>query len=156
MSCIDAAIIKALVEHVGMDPNSVHTHIGTNIPATWNTKQEGTMSVKPYVGFKLSTNETLPVGTRIRLGNNISDMFIIDYDSVEDYYIICGNGHINTRVRKADDGFYWIQTTIPSTLPNNTTTGLFKLDATGDLISPIIEILKMIRMLKMTINFHHQ
>ena len=156
MATIDSAIIKALVEHIGLNPDDVHTHIGTNIPATWNTKQDSGMSTKTYVGFKLSTNETLPVGTRIRLGDNIPDMFILEYVSSEDYYIIGGNGKIDAYVRKADDGFYWIQTTIPSTLPNNATTGLFKLDATGDLISPIIEIIKMIRILKMAIDFYHQ
>ena len=39
MSCIDAAIIKALVEHIGMDPDSIggSSDTASIINATWST-----------------------------------------------------------------------------------------------------------------------
>jgi hypothetical protein len=60
MSCVDSAIIKALVEHIGMNPDSVVGSGGGIIPTTWTTVN---IENKDYTAF------TLPTGVEIKRGS---------------------------------------------------------------------------------------
>ena len=53
MSCIDAAIIKKLVEHIGMNPDDVHTG-GSNSGIDWSSLTAG-----DYFEVKTNSNKNL-------------------------------------------------------------------------------------------------
>ena len=61
MSCVDAAIIKALVEHIGGNPDDVVVGGGASsmIPATWSIEN---IESKDHISF------TLPAGAEIKVG----------------------------------------------------------------------------------------
>ena len=66
MSCIDAAIIRALVEHIGMDPDSVGSSSATTsvINATWSTIKTGEYDM---LAFKLPEGQTPKLGMCLKL-----------------------------------------------------------------------------------------
>ena len=71
MTCIDAAIIKALVEHIGGNPDDVVVGGGSNesfIPIQWTTVEKNGYNL---VGFTLPDGVKLQDGDRLVL--NITD-----------------------------------------------------------------------------------
>ena len=66
MSCIDSAIIKALVEHIGMDPDSVGGSSATTsvINATWSTIKIGGNDL---LAFELPEGQTPKLGMCLKL-----------------------------------------------------------------------------------------
>ena len=78
MSCIDAAIIKALVEHIGMDPEDVPATGDTKVNVSFGTtEQDGTT----YITItENDTNQPIKTG----------DMFIVKHiDTSELSYHYC-------------------------------------------------------------------
>ena len=79
MSCIDAAIIKALVEHIGLDPNGVVSRDEVEpIPLEWERTAEG------YWQFNIPENVVLP---------NVS----IIMDKLKGKYILVAANFMNGR-----------------------------------------------------------
>ena len=82
MTCIDAAIIRALVEHIGMNPDDVPSGgagggvSSSFLDATWDDS-DGT-----YYKFTLPEGQKLAVGSIIRFreksNSNISNVLVIE------------------------------------------------------------------------------
>ena len=88
---IDAAMIKALVEHIGMDPDSVPTNQssrGTPIPVEWKVIDTNPGKVLAFAipeGKQLKYY--LPPGTRLFLNNN-QTMYEGTYEGSADSFVI--------------------------------------------------------------------
>ena len=150
MSVVDAAIIKALVEHIGMDPDSVGTGSasrGTPIPVSWAISSADEMT---FLKFTIPEGKTLqeyiPPGTRLYLNNNQTryegmynnanvDSFLVQYESTNKVVLTGTCGTVNVRFYMEsngveEDGSYVIEIatkegTVNIPLPDNTTTGFF-------------------------------
>ena len=133
MSSIDAAIIKALVEHIGMNPDEVPTggsSTDTIIPVTWSTQ-----NVDGYDMLAFS----LPEGSEIKIGTCLKLTYIYNGNNRE-WYLYC--------VQRLSDGYRFRTSgkVFPFTktgnlyvadeiavgmniqaIPDNSTTGLFKI-----------------------------
>ena len=154
MSCIDSAIIKALVEHIGMNPDEIPTG-GANSPtlinATWSTKTVDGMN---SVAFKLPEGQAPQIGMCLKINGKP------DYNYPEEFYIYCVNITDNSLTfaledavktfgcTKDADGRYvfgelWLDANI-KTLPDNKNFGLFKATSFNDYIPIIHYILTMI------------
>ena len=92
MTCIDSAIIKALVEHIGMNPDDVPIGGGsgsgsgsseqsssTFLDATWSTDNGGI-----YYQFTLPEGQEIDVGSIIRLDFKNETDKILDYLVIEE------------------------------------------------------------------------
>ena len=147
---IDAAIIRALVEHIGMDPGSVGTGSasrGTPIPVSWAiTSAEGMTFLKFTIPEGKTLQEYIPPGTRLYLNNNQTryegmynnanvDSFLVQYESTNKVVLTGTCGTVDVRFYMEsngleDDGSYIIEAavkegTVNIPLPDNTTTGFF-------------------------------
>ena len=168
MSAIDAAIIKALVEHIGMDPDSVPTNQsgshGTPIPVEWKVMDaSGRKALVFTIPEGKQLNDYLPPGTRLFLNNNQTigegtregpaDSFIIKYDTD-------GMGHCqgfqggssitdDTGILPINDNEYYITITVKESddipLPDNKTTGFFIPNSTDAIFTAIRALLTHIR-----------
>ena len=150
MSVVDAAIIKALVEHIGGDPDSVGTGSasrGTPIPVSWAiTSAEGMTFLKFTIPEGKTLQEYIPPGTRLYLNNNQTryegmynnanvDSFLVQYESTNKVVLTGTCGTVNVRFYMEsngveEDGSYVIEIatkegTVNIPLPDNTTTGFF-------------------------------
>jgi hypothetical protein len=142
---IDAAIIKALVEHIGMDPDSVPTNQsslrGTPIPVEWKVRDNNPGKVLSFTipeGKQLKYY--LPPGTRLFLNNNQtmfegdyegpSDLFIVNYESDDKgkCYGVCSDMETGCHIDRNDNEYVLSITEKDSgdlPLPDNKTTGFF-------------------------------
>ena len=143
MSCIDAAIIKALVEHIGMNPDDVVGGGGSSmIQAEWSNNS-GQINVK------------LPEGTKIDIGTGFVVCLAaggplgfyctnIDDSGVKTQYTFA-SGQDSAQVKFIDEGTHY-SVSIPldalTGLPDNVSTGMFNLTGTAQ----IVEVLKQIIM----------
>ena len=150
MATIDAAIIRALVEHIGMDPGSVGTGSasrGTPIPVSWAiSSADGMTFLKFTIPEGKTLQEYIPPGTRLYLNNNQTryegmynnanvDSFLVQYESTNKVVLTGTCGTVNVRFYiesngVEDDGSYIIEVamkegTVNIPLPDNTTTGFF-------------------------------
>ena len=145
MSAIDAAIIKALVEHIGMDPDSVPTSQsssrGTPIPVEWKVRD-----INPGKALVFTIPEGkrleyyLPPGTRLFLNNNqtayegtyegSADSFIVNHESDDKArcYGVCSGMDLTYFIER-NNNEYVIELAAKESgdlpLPDNKTTGFF-------------------------------
>ena len=147
---IDAAIIKALVEHIGMNPDDVGTGSasrGTPIPVSWAiSSADGMTFLKFTIPEGKTLQEYIPPGTRLYLNNNQTmyegknnnaniDSFIVQYESTNKVVLTGTCGIVNVRFYMQSngiygDGSYIIEAAVKEgtaniPLPDNTTTGFF-------------------------------
>ena len=145
MSCIDAAIIKALVEHIGMNPEDVVGGGGSSmIQAEWSNNSD-------------EIRVQLPEGTKIDIGTGIILSLAeggpfglycmsIDKDTsgTKTQYTF-KSGQDSATIKMINEGAYYtldIPFEALTGLPDNQSTGIFNL--TG--IAQIAEVLKQIIM----------
>ena len=145
MSCIDAAIIKALVEHIGMDPDSVGSSNGSSvINGTWGT---GTIPESSTTArtFTLPAEESIKFGTCLKLYSK-------DNEQVDYYYCISIDIRSNTgqytfkelnsgsslTIVRVDNTCYFadLDTSDYVDVPDNKTTGVFNLG--GEVLSTAV------------------
>ena len=151
MTCIDAAIIKALVEHIGGNPDDVVVGGGearSFLQAEWSEDGDGTLS------FTLPEGQKIEIGTAIRLH--------IDEMGQEPLtYYCCESGKDSSNktkyvFRSPEDGVAieivdettHFKTNMPSNkinLPDNTTYGLFNVTTVSDLVSLVMWLLRKAR-----------
>ena len=133
MSSIDAAIIRALVEHIGMNPDEVPTggsSTDTVIPVTWSTQ-----NVDGYDMLAFS----LPEGQKINYGTCLKLTYIYNGNNRE-WYLYCvqrsSDGYRFRTPGKTFDfkasGNLYVADEIAvgmniQAIPDNITTGLFKI-----------------------------
>ena len=134
MSSIDAAIIKALVEHIGMNPDEVPTggsSTDTIIPVTWSTQ-----NVDGYdmLAFSLPEGQKINYGTCLKLtgdGNNVTETEWCLYcvSNLSDTYRFRAFGKVFPFTKT---GNLYVADEIAvgmniQAIPDNSTTGLFKI-----------------------------
>ena len=136
MSCIDAAIIKALVEHIGIDPDSVGSSNGNSvINATWST---GTLPDTPYTirTFTLPAGETIKLGTCLKLYNKDKEQMVYFYctrmeiESDAVLYVFYGLNCDSAFTLVRNNNIYYcngLDISIYADVPDNNTTGVFNL-----------------------------
>ena len=73
MTCIDSAIIKALVEHIGMNPDEIPTggsaDTKTLFNATWSTKN---VDSRDLLAFTLPEGEKPEIGMCLKINTQES------------------------------------------------------------------------------------
>ena len=144
MSCIDAAIIKALVEHIGGNPDDVVVGGGSSmIQATWDTELMPGTSDYAYT-FTLPAGETLKLGTCLKFYSFYDKEFHYYYCTSIDMEADGGPDYMFQRlddtdiilsVRELNNKYYcWnIERSNYNIVPDNKTTGVSNL--TGDALS---------------------
>ena len=150
MSCIDAAIIKALVEHIGMNPDEIGgSASNTLINATWTTVE---YENENRLAFTLPEGETITIGTRLRLPCSDPDKTVLNLYCVQ----ITTDGHYYFRENNGVYGgiaYYHrmyncyvsdytcgVDSYIPE-LPDNKNFGFFK-STSFDVLAPVINYIK--------------
>ena len=145
MSCVDAAIIKALVEHIGMDPDSVGSSNGSSvINATWGT---GTIPETSYTcrTFTLPAGESIKLGTCLKLYNKDKEQ--VDYfyctsiqiESDVVLYAFYGLNCDSSFTLARNNNIYYcngLSISIYADVPDNNTTGVFNLG--GEVLSTAV------------------
>ena len=141
MSTIDAAIIKALVEHIGLDPGSVGSN-PTFLNATWSINQIDEFT------FTLPEGQSLEVGSAIKITSKDGVMTLILYcvtkttsDNTTMYELRFSDDLTNVMTIGLEDGVY--TTRIKSTnvnTPDNITTGIYKITI-DDVIKLLMEVI---------------
>ena len=165
MSCIDAAIIKALVEHIGMNPDDITTG-GTSsssiIPATWSYKSVG--DGNSAIAFTLPEGYEIKLGTCLKLkGKNYENWA---KDSVLFCYEISSSGNqVRFRNPKVSTTFTLNNGVYVSSncyidihverMPDNETTGLFTATSTAIIEDAIHWIIYRIGAVESLIHEHH-
>ena len=139
MSSIDAAIIKALVEHIGGDSSGIPDGaIGggggrTYLDATWSTVEQETGG--PRLTFTLPEGETIGIGTGVQLRGDSGQhqvMYCIKEDVNEDgqkYFAFKYLDNLSTGGQAIwiEDGVYRTRWATLNTLtPDNINSGIFK------------------------------
>lgn len=139
---IDAAIIKALVEHIAMDPGSVGSN-PTFLNATWSINEIDEFT------FTLPEGQSLEIGSAMKIISKESNTDLIAYcvnkttsdntttyelrylnDLTVDMKIALENGVYITRI----DNKY-------ADIPNNTTTGIYNITI-DDVIKLLMEVIR--------------
>lgn len=134
MTCIDAAIIKALVEHIGGNPDDVvvgGSSTDTIIPVTWSTQ---TVDKYEMLAFSIPDGSDIKIGTCLKLtgdGHNVTE---------KEWCLYCVSNLSNTyRFRTPGKTFDFTKTgdlyvadeiavgMNIQAIPDNSTTGLFKI-----------------------------
>lgn len=176
---IDAAIIKALVEHIGMNPDDVGTGSasrGTPIPVSWAiSSADGMTFLKFTIPEGKTLQEYLPPGTRLYLNNNQTsyegmynnaniDSFIVQYESTNKAILTGTCGTVNVKLcielnGMDGDGSYAVEETVKEgivniPLPDNTTTGFFVPNPSETIGLTICSLVKFVEW-KLN-NFKHQ
>ena len=142
MSSIDAAIIKALVEHIGMDPNSVGSN-PTFLNATWSINEIDEFT------FTLPEGQSLEVGSAIKLtttdGVTTVSMYCVNKtttDGTTTYELRTSTDLTDYMSIGLEDGVYI--TRIKSTnvnTPDNITTGIYNITI-DDVIKLLMEVIR--------------
>ena len=102
MSTIDAAIIKALVEHIGMDPDSIPSGdgstSGSTVDETWDNVDWSSMESNSdiFIPTKITIDGTEYVGLQVNKGNDASiaigtRMYIAQKDGTLHQMILVNN-----------------------------------------------------------------
>ena len=149
MATIDAAIIKALVEHIGMDPDDVGSGSSSSIiNATWSTKEvEG----KEGIVFTLPSGVELKNLTQLRVSLKATPAYIHTYyllqtmedDGIPVYMFKTLSTTLESvlEVRFMDGAYLTMLQADEIAVPDNNKTGLFVGDnltglahAVGDII----------------------
>ena len=142
MSSIDSAIIKALVEHIGLDPGSVGSN-PTFLNATWSINE------KDEFTFTLPEGQSLEVGSAIKITSKDGVMTLILYcvnkttsDNTTMYELRSSDDLTNVMTIGLEDGVY--TTRIKSTnvnTPDNITTGIYNITI-DDVIKLLMEVIR--------------
>ena len=142
MSCVDSAIIRALVEHIGMDPGSVGSN-PTFLNATW-----GIDEIDEFT-FTLPEGQSLEVGSAIKFTSKDNSMTIVLYcvnkttSDGKTMYELRNSADLANRMDiSLEDGVYG--TRIKSTnvnTPDNVTTGIYSITIDG-VIKLLMEVIR--------------
>ena len=162
MSCIDSAIIKALVEHIGMDPDSVGGSSATTsvINAPWSTTEREGYNL---LTFQLPEGESIKFGTCLKLNgdsqNGMPDEFIVYCVNIEGNTLTFSTVDAgDVIVSKDSQGKYVLESLALGfnlkAIPDNKTFGLFKTTTFNDYIPVIDYILDRTNYLRKQIASH--
>ena len=142
MACVDSAIIRALVEHIGMDPGSVGSS-PTFLNATW-----GINEIDEFT-FTLPEGQSLEVGSAIKFTSKDNSMTIVLYcvnkttsDGTTTYELRNSAALTDRMDIRLEDGVYI--TRIKSTnvnTPDNVTTGIYSITIDG-VIRLLMEVIR--------------
>ena len=163
MSCIDSAIIRALVEHIGMNPDDVPTTGGSSGVCTG---EEHVVPFESHSGlFKVKTDDMIQLfaGDVVRVTTSKSQIY--DYVVVErrmepDFnYTLCHNGYLYD-FHGDDSGYHVISGLGDNTVqPAGTVTSVSLITFTSEQtkIQPLsaFHVLGVVRSLPAIIQYYH-
>ena len=155
MSCIDAAIIKALVEHIGGNPDDVVSGDGNNaIQVVWGRgKSDLITSLDHDVRtFTLPPGESITTGTCLKFYSKDGEKF--DYFYCTYFNISANTGQYTFKILNGAEPYFTItivriddicycvdlDETDYVDIPDNKTTGVFKLTG-GEVLANLVGII---------------
>ena len=149
MATIDAAIIKALVEHIGMDPDDVGSGSSSSIiNATWSTKE---IQGHNCLAFTLPAGVELKNLTQIRFTYKETPTIVLtcyllmtmEDDGIPVYMFktLAPSLESVLEVRFMDGEYFTMLSTDTFAVPDNNKTGLFVGDSLSGLAHAVSDII---------------